>query len=237
MKSPKSVLALILAGVLVLTGCVKVDADLEVSADSTVSGTIIMGLQKSLGPTAEDLEDMATDMPPGMERKPWEDEEYIGSQYTFEDLYFDSINELEIVQFSREGDVIVVSSEANEMAGAPSGAEIKIAITFPGKVLEANGKISGRTVTWSSLDVPPSARAEASSSSLPYILIAVAVLLVLGAGVAGFLLIKKRGGFSTQPAGLWDAGLTPNRPTDSGRDGGSEDVGLDRDSGGTAGPF
>jgi len=114
----------------------------------------------------------------------------------------------------RDGDEFVVSGTmdlteaamgAESVPGIGDSFDIKIAMTFPGKVTEHNGELSGNTVTWTPVygEVNEfSARASALDGgggglSLPLLIgIAAAALLVLG--LVLFLVLRSRKG--GQPA-------------------------------------
>ena len=157
-----------------LAGCVKMDMALELQADDTVDGTMIVAVSSALAELsgqdpdtiAEQLAGDSIDLEQGTitSQEPYDDGEYIGSTMTFEGETLDSFagtsdGELGIV---RDGDDFVVSgtldlSEAALGAGADADAtvatmmesiDIQISVTFPGEVSEHNGQLSGNTVTW-----------------------------------------------------------------------------------------
>lgn len=175
------------AGVLALAlaGCMKVDMSLDVGSDDTVDGTIIFGVERSMADMMGGADSMAEEMlgdttglPEGATTEPWEDDDYVGVQATFEDAPLDEFSEggFSIVH---EGDEFVVTGEA-DMTGATEGLgdlgtdlgtesgsdlgdlgdledslegmtesfDIKISMTFPGEIIETNGEVDGTTVTW-----------------------------------------------------------------------------------------
>ncbi|HEX6231427.1 MAG TPA: hypothetical protein VF029_06910 [Actinomycetota bacterium] len=155
-----------------LSACLKLDMDLSVNADDTVSGTVVFALDKQLleltGQSAEDL--LGTDAPvptdaEGVSTERYEDDRFQGQRYSFESVSLARFNEggdPDALQIVRDGDAFRVTgvldlSEATggtgvtgfpDLEGAFEGAELRIRMTFPGEVTESNGTVDGNTVTW-----------------------------------------------------------------------------------------
>jgi phosphatidylinositol mannoside-binding LppM-like protein len=253
-----------LALVFLMTGCIKLNMNLGINSDDTVSGTVEFGVQKELldltGQSVDDI--LGSDAPlpsdaPGVTVEPFDDGEFVGQQFIFEDVPIAEFNSGGFVgvtgatgvsgltgvagdtlNISREGDTFVVTgvmdlstglSGATGPFGGTGGAQffesadIKIAITFPGEVLEApGGQIDGNTVTYvpefgerleinatgSAVDNGEAADVVGGSDSfLPLILIIAGVVLVLLIIVA--LVIRARrhkGDGSGTPTGFGDPG-------------------------------
>jgi hypothetical protein len=171
--------------VFLMTGCIKLNMNLGINSDNTVSGTVEFGVQKELldltGQNVEDL--LGSDAPfpssaPGVTIEPFDDGEFAGQQFIFEDLPIEQFNSGGVagasgataggagdtLQIARQGDTFVVTGVLDLSSGlsgatGPFGgtggaqffesAEIRIAITFPGEVLQApGGEIDGNTVTY-----------------------------------------------------------------------------------------
>jgi hypothetical protein len=251
--------------VFLMTGCIKLNMNLGINPDNTVSGTIEIGVQKELvdltGQNVEDL--LGTDAPlpgnaPGVTVEPFDDGEFVGRQVILEDVPIEEFNSGGIVgasgatgasgptggagagdslQIARQGDTFVVtgvldlsralSGVTGPLAGTGGAqvfesADIRIAITFPGEVLQApGGEIDGNTVTYmpefderleinatgSAIDNGEAADVVGGSDSfLPLILIIAGVVLVLL--IVGFLVVRGRrhedGGGT--PSGFGEAG-------------------------------
>jgi hypothetical protein len=84
-----------------LSGCIKMDMDMKLSKDEKISGTMIVGFQKSLldmmGQSKEEfLKDMklGDDMPKGSKVKTYDKDGYIGQEVTFKDLPAAEFNSL-----------------------------------------------------------------------------------------------------------------------------------------------
>jgi hypothetical protein len=154
---------------LLLTGCIKLNMNLQIQSDDTVSGTVQLGIQKELleltGQSVEDL--LGSDSPfpsdaPGVTVEPFDDGEFAGQQFTFDSVpiaQFSQEQSAEALSITRQGDQFVVEGVLDLAGGAtaPIGstgqdllesADIQIAISFPGDVIEANGEIDGNTVTY-----------------------------------------------------------------------------------------
>jgi hypothetical protein len=161
---------LVVAGLAVLTGCMKIDMAFTLSEEDTVSGTMVMALSdefaESLGMDPQELWDSANegedslteDLPEGATEEPYSDGEYTGVQVTYADQPIADMAS-EDLSITREGDEFVIDGvmdftddEAAETGEMP--AEIldsflmRIAVTFPGEVIETNGTVDGSTVTW-----------------------------------------------------------------------------------------
>jgi hypothetical protein len=223
-----------------LTACLKLDMNLEVSSDNTVSGTVIFAVQKQLlelaGGSVDDLVGSAP-LPsdaPGVTVSDYEDDQFAGKEFSFdavplEQFSGDTEEELKI---TRDGDVFHVSGTldlSSGLSGAtgvtgfdPSaflqGAELKIQITFPGPVSDANGEISGNTVTWvpeigDRLELQATASAiesgGGSSVTLWLIIGGVAVVLLIVIVVVMSQRRKRAAATGTAGAEMGEAGATP----------------------------
>jgi len=269
--------------VFLMTGCIKLNVNLGINSDNTVSGTIEFGVQKELvdltGQNVEDL--LGSDAPfpsnaAGVTVEPFDDGEFVGRQVILEDVPIEEFNSGgsvgasgatgasgptsgagDSLQIARQGDTFVVtgvldlsralSGVTGPLAGTGGAqffdsADIKIAITFPGEVLQApGGEIDGNTVTYlpefderleinatgSAVDNGEAADVVGGSDSfLPLILIIAGVVLVLL--IVVFLVVRGRrhedGGGT--PSGFGEAGSAaapvapppvapPGAPTDA----------------------
>lgn len=212
-----------------LSGCMKLDMDLQVNADDTVSGKVIFALDKQLleltGQSAEEV--LGTDAPvptdaEGVSAEPYEDDEFAGQRFSFDAVPLSRFNESEdpdALQIVREGDVFRVSgaldlSGATGATGVPGfedafqGAELRIRISFPGEVTESNGRVEGNTVTWEPkvgerLEIRATASAiggAGGGSNLALIPILVGAVAVLAIAIA-VVASRRRGGAPTATAG------------------------------------
>ena len=85
--------------VFLMTGCIKLNMNLGINSDDTVSGTVEFGVQKELldltGQNVEDL--LGSDAPfpsnaPGVTVEPFDDGEFAGQQFIFEDVPIEEFN-------------------------------------------------------------------------------------------------------------------------------------------------
>lgn len=203
-----------------LTGCLKLDADIEVHTDETVSGTMTLGVSKELISMFEEMaegmggestggfdEDMFNpdEVPEGAEVEPFEDDKFIGQTITFSDITLEELTSSttdesedswtlvhEGDEFIFEGDASFSSEETTtETEGMDLGldeifaqSDMRIALTFPGEVTEANGEIDGNTVVWrpkfgETLQMRAVAKDKAGFPWMP-VLSGAAVVLLLG---------------------------------------------------------
>ena len=200
-----------------LAGCFKVNMDLDVTADNTVSGTAVVAVEESLlelsGQNVDQLlADMdLSDLPPGSEAEPYEEDGFVGRQITFEEVALDEFTgngtlsgtasgeELNIV---REGDEFHVTGGFDMSGQEFTGTEIpqqfldnfefRISIPFPGPVSSASGDIDGNTVTWEprvgrNTEIQAVASAIPSSSSPLLMIVLVAAGAILLGAIVYFL--------------------------------------------------
>jgi hypothetical protein len=163
---------------ILLTGCIKLNVDFDVSSDNTVSGTMVFAFSKQLlqltGQSAQELIGSSAPIPssvPGVSAKPYDDGDFVGEEFTFDGVPLTQFNadDPESLSIVRHGDTFTVSgvldlsggtggSGGTGASGATSsipginqalgGADIRISITFPGSVTDTNGTVDGTTVTW-----------------------------------------------------------------------------------------
>ncbi len=98
-----------------LTGCIKMDMDLELNSDDTVDGTIIVALNKQASDVAESmgedpqalLDELDTgDLPEDTEVEDYEDDEFTGQQYVFDGA--------DLSEFSTDEDGFGIAHEEDE---------------------------------------------------------------------------------------------------------------------------
>jgi hypothetical protein len=220
---------------LLLAGCFRVNMDVEVTPENTVSGTAIIAVDESIlqlsGQSADQLfQDMdLSDLPTGATVDPYEEDGFVGQQITFDEVSLedfrgnnslsgaDAGEELDIV---RKGDEFQVSG-AIDMSGQEfTGTEVpeefmdnfefRISITFPGEVKSATGDIDGNTVTWEP-KIGENTRVEAVASAIPSSSSPLLMILLIAAGALvlgaiAFLLTHRKA--PATAAGPLDDGTT-----------------------------
>jgi hypothetical protein len=191
---------------LLLAGCFKVNMDLDVTADTRVSGDAVVAVDESLlelsGQSVDQLfADMdLSDLPPGSKSEPYEEDGFVGQQITFDEVPLSEFTgngtlsgtasgeELHIV---REGDAFRVTGGFDMSGQGFTGPEIpeqlldnfefRISITFPGPVSSASGDIDGNTVTWEPR-VGQNTRIQAVASAIPSSSSPLLMIVVIAAG-------------------------------------------------------
>ncbi|MDH5224170.1 MAG: hypothetical protein OEW46_05315 [Actinomycetota bacterium] len=157
---------------LLLAGCLKLDMAITISPDDTVDGEMVFAVNKDLLElTGQSVDDLIgdTSLPSDVEgatQEPYEDDRFVGTRVMFEDVALADMQDAsdpDSLSIVRNGDTYEVSgvmdltTDAADQQDNPFGdqvteafdtAELRIAVTFPGEVIEANGKIDGTTVTW-----------------------------------------------------------------------------------------
>jgi hypothetical protein len=167
-------IAVVLSTVLLTTGCIKLEMDMNVAADDTVSGTMVFAVAKSLAALATEgsdgtpTTDNLFESNPFVKVEPYDDGEFTGSSYIFQGIplseFKPDIGDGSEFGIQRQGDNIVVSgvldtsSQGAELESSPFGesimrtiaetTSIRISITLPGEILETNGEVQGQTITW-----------------------------------------------------------------------------------------
>lgn len=206
--------------VLALAGCVRFQADLTLNADNVVDGQIVVAVldaektdesrATALGYVADiestllgSLRDAA-----GVTTTEYDQDDYFGTLIEFDDVPLDAFSgqRPESLTFVRDGDAYVFTGTLDFTAqsipddeAADADGNLRVSVTFPGEVTEqANGEVSGSTVTWTtSIDqrVEMSARGAANPPGPPILLIVGVVLglvVLLAAATAVLLVVRSR---------------------------------------------
>ncbi len=212
-----------LLSIFALSGCIKMDIALSLDGD-TVNGTMIVGVDKQIlelsGQSKDELVgDLTEDVPEteGVTSEPYEDDTFVGTKFTLDGVSLNEFNndassssdDLQITHDTDAGQYKVSGVlDLSEASGEGPGAElannldIKIAITFPSRVISHNGELDGTTVTWrpkagEKLTMEATASDASSFNWLLVVGIAVPVLLLIAGLVVWFFL---RGRSSGTPA-------------------------------------
>ncbi len=174
MKKIAAALALVLAS-LTLTSCVKMDINLIVNEDATVSGYTIFAFEKSLAEMAgsdssSPADDLINTDAKGVTVTKYDQDGFVGEKYTFQNVPFSEFSKSSSAEgqlaFTLDGNLVSVTGALDFTSGDGSEesdpytdsiaksmmalAQLDIAITFPGKIVKTTGQISedGHTVTW-----------------------------------------------------------------------------------------
>jgi hypothetical protein len=201
-----------LALVFALAGCMKVDAQVAINDNDTVSGSVIMALDKRLAALTGKTQDQLIDSiqlepkPDGTVAQPYEDGDYIGRRFVFTDVPlkdFHGTDQVSLTLAHDDGsyllngvaDLRTVNLGDPAMQRFASLFSFSISVTFPGKVVESNGTLNGRTVTWTpkaGQSMAMHARSRTDALTLWPWLLGAGVLLVVLATVIGVVAFSRR---------------------------------------------
>ncbi len=158
---------------LLLSGCFTLKMDLAIQADDTVDGSIVLAVDKSLAALAggEDalLEGLTSEGPlfeegpssGDVQQREYREGDLIGVEYVLSGIPVEEFSSQQSgdLSISRDGDRFVVTGNLDMTDGEAAGGEpdagqllgtanVSVSIAFPGEVVETNGQVDGRTVTW-----------------------------------------------------------------------------------------
>ncbi|MFJ6456714.1 LppM family (lipo)protein [Paenarthrobacter sp. NPDC091669] len=237
-KRALGVVGVLIAVMVALTGCVKLNMSVKVNNEKSVDYEVVYAIQKSvLGDKTFDefMESNGSggemDIPEGSTVVDYEDEKYKGKRITAANLdpakLAESSSSENPFQLKKEGDfyVLTMGGVTGAGNGDPSASsmaksmfdEASVKFTFPGKVVEAQGAtVEGNTATFDMLSVEESvvqAKAEANAGVPMWIIwILVAVLVIAAAVVLLFVLLRRKSAQQTPAL----AGAAPyGRPADA----------------------
>ena len=237
LRRSASMTALVVLGVLALSGCFKLDMSLELSSDNTADGSIILavardqaelfGGEEALREALAGEGDVFGEDPASgsVETREYEDDDWIGNEYVFTDVALDEFSGAETgdLSITREGDSFIVEgsldlsqgADADPAAGALlESAETELSISFPGDVESSNGVEDGNTVTWEPKpgEVTEISAIGSAESGLPWTLIAavIALLVLVVVGIVLIVVLRGRQHAAAPAAGpLPDGSIVP----------------------------
>lgn len=207
-RRARALAVLAVLALVALTGCTRVQVGLAVQPDDTVDGTIVIatpgGAPGGSGPPVTVPPDLADQV----EVTPYDQDGFVGSSATFSDLNFGEVSELAALggsaagradlQLRRLGDRLSVQGRADLTTMPVDGADVRLAISFPGEVVETDGEAESGTVTWT---FPPgevsqlNASVAASDPNAPSVVgwtLLLTGLVALAAGAAVLLARRDR---------------------------------------------
>ncbi|WP_144276270.1 hypothetical protein [Demequina sp. NBRC 110053] len=204
MKNAMRVAALSVVSAAVLAGCLKVDMSVTLHEDDTASGEFVMAVSKGLADVMGEEElagALESETIEGATQEPYEDEDFVGTRTTFEDLAIAELAD-ETLTVTREGDEFVVSGTPTDLGAElgevdiPADATATLAVTFPGEVTEHNGTLDGTTVTWDLITAPDELQARGAAvegGGIPvWIIVLVLAVMGIGIGIAVVLVTSTR---------------------------------------------
>ena len=219
MKTSRRTLAVALAGVLVLllSGCVRFQAQLSFNPDDTVDGSIVVAVVLSdeddaKTQAAASVEQIEAQLlaglrgETGVRASEYDQDGYFGTRFDLDDTPLTAFsgggNEGKLA-LSRDGDEYVFSGlldftpDDGQDAVEPEDdtTNITISVTFPGTVTEHNGELSGTTVSWKASvesKIEMDARGSVTPNGPPAWVIIVSALAGLAIVVAVLLVVLRR---------------------------------------------
>lgn len=197
------VLILVATVLAVITGCVRVDMDLTLHEDSTMSGSYLFAIEEGAGEgigvtdqqfAEETLASLQEHVPHGIVEA-YRQDGFVGQRAVFERTPITEMGlESDGITIDEVDDMYVVTGQFEDMApddGASTladSAAMTLSVTFPGPISDHNGTVQGTTVTWDLLDLPDDgqvyATGDAGRGGLPGWLLPVTVAIVLAAAIA-----------------------------------------------------
>lgn len=147
-----------LTALVMLTGCVRARADLTVSSDYKVSGTMIAATV----PTSPDDHgpqlSISSDLGDQVMVQPYAADGYVGTQLSFNNLEFDQFTTLVggssaassnyQLLLRRVGDLVSFTGSVDLRTVPADHSDVQLKITFPAEVTSATGTVDEQTVTW-----------------------------------------------------------------------------------------
>lgn len=210
-------------GLLALAGCVRLDGDLSVhgtdsEAPDTVSGTMIVAVadewaiahgEDPAELSAAMADELAANPESGLTGEPYAADGYTGSTLTFDEVPIERLGIATdgALSITHEGADYVVRGDFSSVDPGEGGTEsapwsARISVTLPEDVIDHNGTLDERTVTWNLDSASDDATIYATSSAgpvswlsrVPVPLLVLTGLAGLGALLAWWLSRRKRGG-------------------------------------------
>jgi hypothetical protein len=148
----------ILAAALLLTGCVRARADLTVSGDYKVSGTMIAATMPSSPDDHGPQLSISSDLGDQVVVQPYAADGYVGTQLSFNNLDFEQFSTLVggssaasgdyQLLLRRVGDLVSFTGSVDLRTVPAEHADVQLRITFPAAVSSATGSVEDQTVVW-----------------------------------------------------------------------------------------
>ncbi|MEV4416279.1 hypothetical protein [Catellatospora sp. NPDC049609] len=196
LRAPLRTLAALAVVALSLTGCMKLDMAMTVNGDDTLDGTVVIALDKSMlrlggkdpAQAFAAAEGGLSELPEGSRTEVYDDGKYYGKKIVYDDLPLADFNTGKpgapsithtdgkyVFTADLSSGSAELGRQAELMRPFLSGIQLKLAVTFPGDVVEHDPKavVDGRTVRWDlAVGEDNKLRAVAADSSFPWLLVA-----------------------------------------------------------------
>ncbi|KAA5826797.1 DUF3153 domain-containing protein [Saccharopolyspora hirsuta] len=152
-----SLLVLITVLGTLLSGCLRVNASLNVSGDDLVSGEVLVATETPDGQVPFELRAPEA-LADRVEVVPFRGEGRVGSRVSFHDLSFAEVEELAAalsqsdsryqLKLSRSGSLVIFDGSVDLTPLADTDSAVDLKISAPGEITNTNGQESAGTVSW-----------------------------------------------------------------------------------------
>lgn len=206
--------------VLSLTSCVKVDLETTIGQDDTVSGSMTAAIHVEAAEVigtapATEFIDTLTDTVTGVYRtEPYDDGEFTGKTVYYEQVPIDEFSPTQSDDVEPTSLRITHDNERYRVDGewrlpeldvgqavpqldesVVDSAEFTVSVTFPGEVIDHNGSLSGKTVTWElesgHTNIMTAESLEAGNPSMAWAVLWILVAIVLLTALALFIQLRR----------------------------------------------
>lgn len=152
-----SLLVLITVLGTLLSGCLRVNASMNVSGEDLVSGEVLVATETPDGQVPFELHppDALADR---VEISPFRGEGRVGSRLSFHDLSFAEVEELAgalsqsdsryRLDLSRSGSLVIFDGSVDLTPLADTDSAVDLKVSAPGEITNTNGQESAGTVSW-----------------------------------------------------------------------------------------
>lgn len=148
----------VLAALVVVGGCARVQAGLVVQPDDTVGGEIVLATPARGADDAGPTLTIPAGLVDEISVSPYRQDDYAGWRLRFSGLSFAQVSQLtsvagtpgERVQLTlrRVGNRVLAEGSADLGSVSADRADFQLKITFPGEIIESDGEVEAGTVTW-----------------------------------------------------------------------------------------
>ncbi len=142
---------------LMVTGCVRIQVGLAVSATDLVSGDVVAAAQPNPASPQGPKLTVPKEMADQASTKPYSANGYVGTELSFNNLTFKQLaalisagtdqNSHFKLTFTRTQDLVNFGGSA-DLTQLTQGAQVQLKVTLPGNVLSTDGDNNAGTVTW-----------------------------------------------------------------------------------------
>jgi hypothetical protein len=146
------------AALVMLTGCVRARADLTVSGDYKVSGTMVAATVPASPDDHGPQLSIPSDLGQDVVVQPYSADGYVGTQLSFANMEFDQFTTLVggssaasgnyQLLLRRVGDLVYFTGSVDLRTVPADHADVELRITFPAGVTSSTGSVDDDTVTW-----------------------------------------------------------------------------------------